>query len=248
MASYSGRRDRGPLPGGFQIADLAGGSLHAVAGILAAVIHRQNSGEGQYVDVSMTDATFALNGIYGANYLGAGESPELEGMMLNGGGFYGYYRCRDDRYFSVGSLEPKFLVALCRAIDQPDVTATGKVLLEGGSGDAKAAEAAFKSALTEAFASRDFAEWCEIFAEAEACVEPVLTLAEAAAHPQLRARHMVAEVTGPEGPRKQPAHPIKYSGAQPVYEFAGCGVGQHSEEVLRSLGYSKREIESLLAD
>ena len=69
-----GAARRGPLPLGVQLADLAGGSLHGVMGLLAAVIHRQQTGEGQFVDISMTDCAFSLNGMAGAGYLAAGSS------------------------------------------------------------------------------------------------------------------------------------------------------------------------------
>lgn len=119
VASYTGRRERGPLPLGVQLADLAGGSLHGVMGLLAAVIHRQQTGEGQFVDISMTDCAFSLNGMAGAGYLAAGVEPEMEALALNGGSFYDYYRTRDGRWFSVGSLEPQFMQQFCAAIGRP---------------------------------------------------------------------------------------------------------------------------------
>ncbi|KID12220.1 carnitine dehydratase, partial [Rhodobacteraceae bacterium PD-2] len=85
VASYTGRRDSGPLPLGIQLADVGGGSLHAVVGLLAAVIARQQSGVGQYLDVSMTDCSFSLNAMAGAGYLACGVEPEWESHVLNGG-------------------------------------------------------------------------------------------------------------------------------------------------------------------
>lgn len=85
-------------------------------GLLAAVIHRQQTGEGQFVDISMTDCAFSLNGMAGAGYLAAGVEPEMEALALNGGSFYDYYRTRDGRWFSVGSLETQFMQQFCAAI------------------------------------------------------------------------------------------------------------------------------------
>lgn len=116
VSSYSSRLNQAPVPAGIQIADLAGGSMPAVIGILAAVYHRQQTGEGQYIDISITDAVFSLNAIYGSSYLGGGVVPESESMLLNGGSFYDYYETKDHRFLSIGSLEPKFQARLCELI------------------------------------------------------------------------------------------------------------------------------------
>src|SRR5699024_10354407 len=108
VSGYSRRKNAPPTPMGIQIADMAGGSLHSITGILAAVIHRNNTGEGQHVDISMTDSSFAMNAIFGPGYLTNGVEPEPEGNNLNGGTFYDYYETKDGRDFSVGSLEPHF--------------------------------------------------------------------------------------------------------------------------------------------
>lgn len=125
LASYTGRKDSGPLPLGIQAADIAGGSLHGVIGLLAAVIARQHSGLGQHLDVSMTDCVFSLNAMAGAGYLACGIEPAAEQQVLNGGSFYDYYRSRDGRWLSVGSLEPPFMQALCKALGRPELAAQG---------------------------------------------------------------------------------------------------------------------------
>jgi len=125
LSSYTGRADSGPLPLGMQVADVAGGSLHGVIGLLAAVIARQQSGQGTHLDVSMTDCAFSLNAMAGAGYLACGEEPEWEDQMLNGGSFYDYYRSRDGRWMSVGSLEPGFMQQLCTVLGRPELAAQG---------------------------------------------------------------------------------------------------------------------------
>jgi alpha-methylacyl-CoA racemase len=112
-AGYSSRKNQAPVPAGIQVADLAGGSMPAVIGLLAAVYHLENTGEGQYIDLSITDAVFSLNAMYGSGYLVGGIEPEPESQMLNGGSFYDYYETLDQRYLSVGSLEPQFQGRLC---------------------------------------------------------------------------------------------------------------------------------------
>ena len=90
VSSYSFRKNQAPVPAGIQIADLAGGSMPAVIGILAAVYHREKTGEGQYIDLSITDVVFSLNAMYGSGFLVGGLEPEPESTLLNGGTVYEY--------------------------------------------------------------------------------------------------------------------------------------------------------------
>ena len=78
LNDYSRRKNDRPVPMGTQIADLAGGSLHSVIGMLTAVIHRERTGEGQWIDISMTDCSFSLNAVHGSGYLVGAVEPEPE--------------------------------------------------------------------------------------------------------------------------------------------------------------------------
>ena len=186
VASHCGRADSGPPPMGIQIADVAGGSHHAVMGILAAVIKRQETGEGAFIDISMTDAAFALNAMAGAAALAGGQPQKPESGMLNGGTFYDYYQTRDGRWLSVGSLEPQFSSRLC------DTLGLGE-LKSYALSQKPEHQQELKAAIKQKIAERSLAEWQEVFAEVDACVEPVLTIEEAAEHPQLKARGMVVD-------------------------------------------------------
>jgi len=241
IASYTGRRDSGPLPLGVQLADIAGGSLHGVMGLLAAVIQRQVTGEGQQVDVSMTDCAFSLHGLAGAGYLAAGVEPQMENQVLNGGSFYDYYRTRDGRWFAVGSLEPQFMQQFCAAIGRPELAARG---LSSSPQD----QQALKREIAIEFEKRDFAEWSQLFAGLDACVEPMLSLAEAVEHPQLKARQLVAEVPrAGRDPQQQIACPIKFSAGLPAPRHIGATLGAHTDEVLAELGCSPERIAALKA-
>ncbi len=239
IASHTGRQDSGPLPLGVQLADVAGGSLHAVVGLLAAVIARQHSGAGQHLDVSMTDCSFSLNAMAGAGYLACGVEPEWETQVLNGGSFYDYYRTRDGRWMSVGSLEPAFMQQLCEALGRRELAAQG---LSPRPEEQKA----LKLALQVEFEKRSFAELCELFAGLDACVEPVLSLSEAVEHPQLKARELISQVPRGDGSTQaQIACPLKFSEGLPEARHIGVAVGAHSDEVLAELGFSAQRIAEL---
>jgi crotonobetainyl-CoA:carnitine CoA-transferase CaiB-like acyl-CoA transferase len=239
VASHTGRQGSGPLPLGVQLADVAGGSLHAVVGLLAAVIARQQTGVGQYLDVSMTDCSFSLNAMAGAGYLACGVEPGWETHVLNGGSFYDYYRSRDGRWMSVGSLEPAFMQQLCAALGRPELAAQGL-------SQKPEQQKALKQALQVEFEKRSFEELCALFAGVDACVEPVLRLSEAVEHPQLKARELVSQVPRGDGSTQaQIACPLKFSEGLPKPRHIGVAVGAHSDEVLGELGFSVQRIADL---
>ncbi len=239
LASYTGRTDSGPLPLGMQVADVAGGSLHGVIGLLAAVIARQQTGQGQHLDVSMTDCAFSLNAMAGAGYLACGVEPGPENQVLNGGSFYDYYRSRDGRWLSVGSLEPAFMKQLCTALGLEELAGLGL-------SPQPAHQKQLKDALKVEFEKHDFAELRMLFAGLDACVEPVLNLGEALHHPQLQARELVADVPRGDGSSQaQMACPLKFSQGLPEPRHIGAALGQHTDQVLGELGFSAERIEQL---
>jgi crotonobetainyl-CoA:carnitine CoA-transferase CaiB-like acyl-CoA transferase len=159
--------------------------------------------------------------------------------MLNGGSFYDYYRSRDGRWFSVGSLEPAFMKQLCAALGRPELAAKGL-------SPKPAKQQALKNELKAEFEKHDFAQLCELFAGVDACVEPVLSLSEAVRHPQLKARALVTEVPRGDGTTQaQMACPLKFSQGLPEPRHIGAAIGQHTDQVLGELGYSAERIEEL---
>jgi alpha-methylacyl-CoA racemase len=240
VASYSARKNEPPVPAGIQVADLAGGSLPSVIGILSAVYHREKTGEGQYIDISMTDAVFSLNAMYGTGYLAGGREPEPESEMLNGGSFYDYYETLDHRYLSVGSLEPQFQAKLCQLIGDSN-------LIKLSSSQNLKEQQAFKRILAEAIKQKSFEEWLTILGnDFDGCVEPVLKFSESVNHPQIKARNLVVSVPKSQGgTQKQIAFPIKFSTQPAEYQFTGVKTGTHSEEILKEAGFDSHAIEAL---
>ena len=237
ISSYSKRKEQSPIPQGIQIADVAGGSLHGVIGILTALYHRQRTGEGQMIDISMTDCAFALNAMSGAGALAGNEIPTAESQLLNGGTFYDYYQTSDGRYLSVGSLEPKFFSGLCQLLDLDHL-----LLLANKA----SAQQQIKDSFTYAFMQKTYDQWQAIFIKFDLCVEPVLNLKEASEHPQIVARELIIDVPHPHtGMQKQLACPIKFSNYQPEYQQAGGELGVNGKQVLSKLGLSNSRITAL---
>jgi crotonobetainyl-CoA:carnitine CoA-transferase CaiB-like acyl-CoA transferase len=235
IASYSGRKDTGPSLLGTQIADIAAGSNHAVIGILAAVIYRQATGIGQFIDTSMTDGMIALNAMVGAGFLADNKNPDYEDNILNGGSIYDYYKTKDGQYISVGCLEPKFFSNFCEAINRPDLEQEGV-----SPKNIKR----IKKEVSEILVTKTRDEWMAIFNKTDACVEPVLSLSEVFTGKLVKEREMVVDVPLPNGGKvNQIANPIRFSETPQEYKFSGVPphLG-HTKEVLTEIGYKEEEI------
>lgn len=233
LMSYSGRKNEAPPPLGFQAADIAGGAHLAVMSILAAVIHRMQTGEGQDIDISLADGALALNGLAAASFLVNQNLPAPENHLPNGGCFYGYHKTKDERYLSIAPLEPKFWKAFCEAIERPD-------LLNQDLSSAPNNQT-IKQEIQKIIAKRTLEEWMNIFEKVDACVEPVLNLAEALEHPHYRARESVVKVQS----QSQLACPIRFSKSKPSYDLIGAKLGEHNCTILQELGYSPQQIKRL---
>jgi len=238
IASYSGKKEQGPCLMGMQIADVASGSNNAIIGILAAVISRNATGKGQSIDISMTDGMIAFNAIFGATYLLDGIEPKPEATVLNGGSLYDYYETRDGNYISFGGLEPQFFANFCQAINRPDLIQEGVAPRD---------LAAVKEEVRTIIKKKNKDEWCGIFKDADACVEPVMTLKEVFEDSLAKERGMIVKLPVVNGMTvKQIANPIKFSETKQVYKSAGvtASTGNHTKEVFRELGYTEDEIKA----
>ena len=228
IAGHSGRQAGGPPPLGIQVADVAGGSLHALVAILSAVIERQRSGLGQYIDISMTDCAATLNNMAASAVLAAQVPQYAEQSYLNGGTYYDYYETADGRYLSVGSLEPQFMQGLAHILNLP-------ILLEKGASLDPQERLQVKHAIQDKIKTQSFATWQQVFAQYDVCVEPVFTLDEALHSPLAQQRGWTVEVPIQQNAEKtetQLACPIKFSRSQMRYDYIGqaLGAGQWSSQ------------------
>ena len=200
-----------PVVPGVQIADLAGGAMQAVIGVLLALAARERTGRGQLVDVSMLDGVAWLLPLLLAFYQATGELPERGAGVLTGRyACYRLYRCADGRWISVGALEPKFWAALCRALGCEQF-----VVGQFAEGEARLEMIA---AFARIFETRSAAEWSDYLRPYDACVAPVCNVAEVMRDFGLGAGESVVTP-------KLSATPGRLGGAPPR-------LGEHTREIL----------------
>lgn len=242
-ADYSRRSGEKPTPYSIQVADIAGGSHHAVMAILAALYQRdaqknsQANGEpqGQYLDIAMADAALAMNGMAAASALG-GDDIQPQQQILHAKSYYDFYETKDGRYFSVGSLEPKFITGLCQVIGQPHMV--GKAISQRPEDIAE-----FKQLLTDFFLQRDFDTLEQIFAPRDLCVEPVVSLCQALAHPHFIERGMIK----PGSCGGELGSPLPFSSSESNNRSLDK-LGQSTTEFLRQHHLSDMDIQQLKHD
>ena len=222
--------DKPAIPN-FQIADLLGGALTAAMGILAAVLEAQRTGQGRYIDVSMTDSVLAHTYFTMLRLNDAGRSSPRGGDLLSGGlPCYATYRCADGKYMAVGALEGKFWKVCCHVLGQPE---WAKRQWDGG----------LRSEMAAIFSTRPRDEWAARFEAFDCCVTPVLTPEEALVNEQLVARRMVIKSED----LTQFAPPLKMSDYEFTVRQPAPKAGEHNAAILAAAGYTPAEIESLKA-
>lgn len=218
--SQNGPQDGAPLVGNFHVADLAGGALTCVIGILAAVMGARSSGEGSFVDVAMLDGTLALQvltlaGLRSTGKVAVRSQDVLSGAMAN----YAIYACADGRHLAVGALEYKFFAKACQLAGRPELL---KPPLAPGE-----KRQPLKQVLTELFKSKTRDEWEALLADEDTCVSAILDMEEVLENPQVQARGMVQQVGG------KPVFnmPIQFSNAE-TRSGKSPTLGAHNNEVL----------------
>lgn len=228
-----------PAFSNLQIADLAGGALSAVMGILAALVDQQRSGKGRFVDVAMSDCSLALNvtALFARRAWGE-VRPRGQDFLSGALPCYNIYRCGDGRYLALGALEPKFWYNFCQAVARPDLKNQGHLIDQAGD--------VVKAEVEKILSARSAAEWLAILEPADCCATQVLTLDEAFENEQIRARDLVIVVDQPEdGAITQFAFPIKMSDFAFSVDRPAPRMGEHNQEILFALGYDQTKIDLL---
>jgi alpha-methylacyl-CoA racemase len=191
LATQGRGADGGPAFPGATIADAAGGGLQAALAIAAALVHRNATGEGSFLDVSTTDGVLHLMSLFVDEHLATDAVVEPGSQLLTGRyACYGLYRAGDGGWLAVGAIEGAFFGNLCAALGCAELAA---FQFDDGRQDE------IRAAFGAAFATKGRDEWVAELSGADTCVSPVLSIAEVARDPHHVARGAFASVSRADG-------------------------------------------------
>jgi len=242
-ASLTGRRGGDHMPLGVQVADIGGGSLMAAFSILAAIIARQHTGRGQFIDVAMTEGVLTWLTTAFASLAACSSEPGRAGeMRLNGGQInYNIYPTLDGRFVALGALEEKFWDNFCRIVNRPDLR--GKAFVIGEERERLEEE------LRSIFRQRSRDDWVKLLEDKDICFGPVYNIEEALEDPHLKARGVFVGVPA-QGCGKVigVAHPVKYSDTPAITRGADIEpkpapqLGEHNDEIYSEIGLDVKSL------
>jgi alpha-methylacyl-CoA racemase len=256
--SAIGRHGEAPVPPLNLVADFGGGGMLLAFGVVCALLEAGRSGHGQVIDAAMVDGSALLaTMIHGLRAAGWWRDQRGTNLLDTGAWFYEVYQTADGEYLAVGALEPKFCAELIRlsglgAVENGGGAAAGAA----GAGAAGAGAAgdvpsqfdqstwpAMKERLAAVFRTKTRRDWCQLLEGTDACVAPVLSMAEAPHHPHNAERATFTEVAGVV----QPAPAPRFSRTPGTIERPPPHPGQHTDEVLGDWGFGPSEIDELRA-
>ena len=230
-----GRAGEPPPPPLNFLADFGGGGTYLAIGVLAALLERERSGEGQVVDAAMVDGAASLTAFFHGLLQFGGWSTERQSNLLDGAApFYDTYATADGGFIAVGALEPQFYAELLDRLE-----------LDPGEWPQHDRDRwpEQKERLAKIFAGRTRDEWVEVFEGSDACVAPVLALDEAPHDPHNRARGTFVEAGAGHAPAPAP----RFSRTPGAVRSGPPEYGAHTDDVLAEAGYDASEVERLRA-
>ena len=229
-----GRPGSPPVPPLNLIGDFGGGGMLLALGLVAALLEAKESKKGQVVDAAMTDGSALLmTMIYTMQSSGVWKTSMGSNLLDGGSHFYDTYECKDGKFISLGSIEPQFYALLCQ-IAELDESIFGNQMSRDSWPEQK--EAIKKIILDK---TRD--EWCELMEGTDVCFAPVLDMSEAPKHPHNIERKTFIDLEGVT----QPAPAPRFSRTEPEVVSSPSVVGEHTDEVLTSIGLSDEDINTL---
>jgi len=239
VLGLNGEAGGDPVIPPIQVADMAAGGMNAALGIMGALIARQRTGRGQYIDISMLDGIVAMLPFPVSLLWGLGQNPRRGDTLLSGRyPCYSVYETREGGFISIGALEPRFWEALCRKMGREDFIPS-----QYDEGEKK--EEIF-SFLRATFKTKTREEWMEELKDVDVCLGKVLSLEETLRDPQVVSRRMVTDFADPrKGKMRLLSSPLKLSDTPPDIRTAPADFGEHTEEVLGELGFNADQIEEL---
>jgi len=225
-----GRKGEAPAPPLNLVGDYGGGALYLAMGICAALFEAQRSGQGQVIDAAITDGTASLMSVMYSLRASGVWSDERDANLLDGGAhFYNTYETADGKFVSIGPIEPQFYALLLEKLGLKDDAAFGAHMV-------KTEWPALSQKIAAVFKAKTRDEWTALLEGSDACYAPVLTMAEAPAHPHNVARQTFVEIDG----LVQPAPAPRFSRTPSAVQGAPREPGADTEKVLADWGISAR--------
>ena len=225
-----------PVPPINLIGDFGGGGLLLAFGVLAAIIERATSGEGQVIDAAMVDGTAMLMSVFvGLSAMGFWSDDRGTNLLDGGSHFYGVYETSDAKHISIASYEPQFYAALCELLVPLDVPLDSATQMD------QSMWPALKTKMAALFFTRTRDEWVEFFTGHDVCFSPVLTMNEARRHPHNVERETFIEVDG----APQPAPAPRFSRTPGAVTRAPVVPGTDTTDALAEWGFTTEEIAAL---
>lgn len=231
-----GEKSRPPAIPGVQFADIAGGSMNAVIGILLALYARDKSGKGQYIDISMTDGMIGYLTLPSFFSQLTGQPYERsETRFSHRYACYNTYETADQRYLAIGAVENRFWQNLCEHLGVPEYTDLQY--------DEERRQEIIAS-MRRIFSEKTLDEWEEEFLEVEVCHSKIQGFEEVLRDPLFLEREMIVPLLQPDGTlTKALGIPVKLSETPGSLRTLPVDFGENTREVLEELGYTKSEID-----
>ena len=231
-----GYSDRPPAPPLNLVGDFGGGAMYLLTGMLAALVEKGKSGQGQVIDAAMTDGTASLlSPFYGLMAMDMWTTDRSSNKLDGGAHYYGSYECSDGKYISIGSIEPQFyslLLQKCGITDEAFLAQQDQSQWPE-----------LRKKLTDLFKTKPQTAWCDLMEGTDVCFAPVLNLKEAPAHPHNQARETFIDIDGVT----QPAPAPRFSRTQGQVQSPAAIAGEHTESILQDWGFSESDIGALKA-
>ncbi len=230
-----GETDRPPAIPGIQIADIAGGGMNAAIGIMLALFAREKSGQGQYVDISMTDGMvgFLPASMFFSRLTGS-EPVRSDNLLSHRYACYNTYETADGKYLSIGAVEKRFWQKLCKILEIQDYA-------DLQYDDRHRTE--IIDCLRRTFRQKTLAEWEGVLGGSDVCWAPIQSLGDVLKDPLFQAREMVVEFETRSGQKsKTLGVPVKMSDTPGSIRTPPPEFGQDTAAILKELGYTDEEI------
>ena len=245
--SMIGPWDGAPCYPSNYVGDMGGAAMHATVGILMALLARNKTGHGQYVDISFMDGTFSLMEYDVLSYLYSGIIPRRGETHMTGNTISSHvFKCSDGEYFLIACGEFHFWQNLCQALGKEELIPYYSGMRPGVMPEDQAKGI---KELERIFLTRTRDEWWDLLKDKNTCVAPVNNIKEALDDPQLQDRQMVLEIEHPTlGKIQQIGFPVKLSETPAKVRDLGHIMGADTQKIMEELGYSQEEIKRLMKE